>query len=77
MWTLSCGLWALFPWLGIEPGPPTLGSGGVLATGPQGSPHTILSQCLGLVSIGPCLDETELGKLIYTEKFFECPVWRF
>ena len=24
-WTLSCGMWDLVPWPGIEPGPPALG----------------------------------------------------
>ena len=31
----SCGLWDLVSWLGIEPGPPCIGSA-VLATGPLG-----------------------------------------
>ena len=25
MWTLSCSMWDLFPWSGVEPGPPALG----------------------------------------------------
>ena len=38
MRTLSCGMWDLVPWQGVEPGPPVLGClhGSVLATGPPG-----------------------------------------
>ena len=32
MWTLSCGMWDLVLWPGIELGPPTLGMYGVFAT---------------------------------------------
>ena len=33
IWTLTCGIWALVPWTGIEPRPPCIGSA-VLAPGP-------------------------------------------
>ena len=29
MWTLSCSMWDLVPWLGIKPGPPALGARGL------------------------------------------------
>ena len=35
LWTLSCGMWDLVPWRGIEPGPPGLECES-LATGPPG-----------------------------------------
>ena len=38
---LSCGMWHVVPWLGIEPGPPTLGvqslNHGTTKEVPQGS----------------------------------------
>ena len=44
MRTLSCGMWDLVPWPGIEPGPPALGA--VLATGPP------VKTCPGISNTG-------------------------
>ena len=58
MRTLSCGMWNLVPWPGIEPRPPALGAWG-LATGPPGkSPEVKLITPVGprqsfLLSQGP------------------------
>ena len=41
MKTLSCGMWRLVPWPGIEHGPPALGAR-VLATGPPGKSLDVL-----------------------------------
>ena len=45
---LSCGMWDLVPWPGIEPRP-LHGERGVLAPGPPGSPHRLGLNCTAVL----------------------------
>ena len=58
MWTLSCGMWNLVPWLGIEPRLAAWECR-VLATGPPGKSNELFCffffQCMCLVSMQKAL----------------------
>ena len=58
IWTLSCGIWDLVPWPGIEPRPPELGAQSLISWTTREVPHPCLFELQGSLAAPFCLYPT-------------------